>query len=99
MVFRTEKGGWTSNTSVFPTSFNVNQICLQSGVAAIFGQNGLTWGTCHVRSHWRLIKRDKPDNTERCRYIQTWIFVECSSSVDRFQRHQALRTISHRILD
>jgi hypothetical protein len=28
-----------------PISFNVNQTCLPSGVAAILGQNGLSWGT------------------------------------------------------
>ncbi len=42
------KGGLASNTCVRPTSFNVNQTCLPSGDAAMFGQNGLscfTWPT------------------------------------------------------
>src|ERR1700712_5555566 len=38
----TANGGRASNTCVRPTSFSVNQTCLPSGVAAMFGQNGLS---------------------------------------------------------
>jgi hypothetical protein len=44
----TANGGRASKTIVRPTSFNVSQTCLPSGVAAIFGQNELsclTWPT------------------------------------------------------
>jgi hypothetical protein len=40
--FSTANGGCASNTMVLPMSFSVNQTCLPSGVAAMFGQNGLS---------------------------------------------------------
>ncbi|MNR01110.1 hypothetical protein D3C85_1169060 [compost metagenome] len=36
------KGGRASNTWALPMSLSVNQTCLPSGVAAMFGQNGLS---------------------------------------------------------
>src|SRR5712691_11574063 len=45
IVFTTVNGGWASNTIVRPTSFSVNQTCLPSGDAAMFGQNWLAWAT------------------------------------------------------
>src|SRR5258708_15264172 len=45
IVFRTEKGGLASNTTVLPMSLSVNQTCLPSGVAAMFVQKGLGWAT------------------------------------------------------
>lgn len=45
IVFSIVNGGRASNTLTLPISFNVNQTCLPSGVAAILGQNGLSWGT------------------------------------------------------
>ena len=40
-VFRSANGGCASKTWVLPMSFSVNQTCVPSGVAAMFGQNGL----------------------------------------------------------
>src|ERR1700739_2620844 len=41
-TFSVLKGGCQSTTWCRPVSFSVIQTCLPSGVAAIFGQNGLT---------------------------------------------------------
>ena len=45
-------GGLALNTCVLPMSFSVNQTCLPSGVAAMFGQNGLS---CLTRADDRVI--------------------------------------------
>jgi hypothetical protein len=45
MTFSTLNGGFALNTSVLPVSFRVNQTCVPSGDAAIFGQKGLACGT------------------------------------------------------
>src|SRR5215468_6005468 len=45
IVFKSANGGWASNTWTLPVSFNVNQTWAPSGVAAMFGQNGLACGT------------------------------------------------------
>src|SRR5258707_12343397 len=39
-VANTSNGGSARNTSVLPVSFRVNHTCLQSGDAAMFGENG-----------------------------------------------------------
>ena len=50
MVLITLKGGCALKTCVAPMSFSVNQTCLPSGLAAIFGQKGLAW------SRWPMIR-------------------------------------------
>lgn len=44
-IFSVLKGGLALKTWVLPVSFSVNQTCLPSGVAAMFGQKGLVYLT------------------------------------------------------
>ncbi len=48
----TAKGGLASKTIVCPMSFKVSQTCVPSGVAAMFGQNGLS---CRTRPTIRCV--------------------------------------------
>jgi len=41
-LFRILNGGCASKTSVWPMSLSVNHTCFPSGVAAMFGQKGLS---------------------------------------------------------
>src|SRR5437773_2328858 len=43
-VFSTANGGRPLKTMVLPTSFSVSQTCPPSGVTAMLGQNGVSWG-------------------------------------------------------